>query len=269
MVGGRCRVDKKRVEITVPFHQRMQTPGARQYVGVDLYHRSLVQVIKERISDSHTAAQFHLEPYELLWKRTDQHKEVKMHGELYTSEAFREAHQALQTLPLEPDCDLQRVVVALMFWSDATHLTQFGNSQLWPCYLFIGNESKYRRCKPSCNLCSHVAYFQKVSAEHLIYIIHTDLIPQLPDEFSHFATQFTGGKGPRKPFLAHCRREFFHAQVEALLDDDFLEAWQHGIVIKCFDGIFAAFIPASSLIQLTIPKSKSCTSTCGLCCLLT
>jgi len=166
---------KKRIEITVPFHRRMKTPGSRRYAGVDLYHRSLVQVIKERISDSHTAAQFHMEPYELLWKRTDQHKEVKMHGELYTSEAFHEAHNALQTSPPEPGCDLQRVVVALMFWSDATHLTQFGNSQLWPCYLFIGNESKYRRCKPSCNLCSHVAYFQKVSG-HLSLITHTDLI---------------------------------------------------------------------------------------------
>jgi hypothetical protein len=158
---------KKRVEITVPFHQRMETPGVRQYVGADLYHRSLVQVIKERISDPHTAAKFHLEPYELLWKRSNQHREVNMHGELYTSEAFREAHRALQDSPPEPNCDLQRVVVALMFWSDATHLTQFGNSQLWPCYLFIGNESKYRRCKPSCNLCSHIAYFQKVRAQSI------------------------------------------------------------------------------------------------------
>jgi len=154
---------KTRVEITVPFHSRMNTPGSQQYVGADLYHRSLVDVITERISDPHTSAQFHMEPYELLWKRSDQHREVKMHGELYTSDAFREAHQALQDSPPEPNCDLPRVVVALMFWSDATHLTQFGNSQLWPSYLFIGNESKYQRCKPSCNLCSHVAYFQKVS----------------------------------------------------------------------------------------------------------
>jgi hypothetical protein len=158
---------KTRVEITVPFHSRMKTPGSQQYVGADLYHRSLVEVITERISDPHTGAQFHLEPYELLWKRSDLHREVNIHGELYTSEAFREAHQALQDSPPEPNCDLPRVVVALMFWSDATHLTQFGNSQLWPSYLFIGNESKYRRCKPSCNLCSHVAYFQKVDKSQI------------------------------------------------------------------------------------------------------
>jgi hypothetical protein len=163
---------KTRVEITVPFHSRMKSPGSQQYAGADLYHRSLVEVITERISDPHTGAQFHLEPYKLLWKRSDQHREVNVHGELYTSEAFREAHQALQDSPPEPNCDLPRVVVALMFWSDATQLTQFGNSQLWPCYLFIGNESKYRRCKPSCNLCSHVAYFQKVSNTEICYLGH-------------------------------------------------------------------------------------------------
>jgi hypothetical protein len=156
---------QKRVEIKVPFHRRMATPGPQQYAVADLHYRSLVEVIKERISDPHTGARFHLEPYELLWKRSDKHREVNIHGELYTSEAFREEHQALQDSPPELNCDLPRVVVGLMFWSDATHLTQFGSSQLWPCYLFIGNESKYRRCKPSCNLCSHVAYFQKVGEE--------------------------------------------------------------------------------------------------------
>jgi len=154
---------KKQVEIKVPFHNRMQSPGTGQFVCGELYHRSIVEVIKERISDPHTAAKIHLEPYELLWKRSDQHREVRLHGEVYTSDAFREAHNVLQNSPPEPNCDLPRVVVALMFWLDATHLTQFGSSQLWPCYMGIGNESKYRRCKPSCNLCSHIAYFQKVS----------------------------------------------------------------------------------------------------------
>jgi len=69
-------------------------------------------------------------------------------------------------------------------------------------------------------------------------VFHIDLSCQLPDEFARFAAQRVSGKGPKKPFLTHCRREFFHAQVEVLLDDDFFEAWQHGIVIKCFDGIY-------------------------------
>jgi hypothetical protein len=49
-----------------------------------------------------------------------------------------------------------------MFASDETHLTSFGHAKVWPVYLFFGNESKYRRGKPSLHLCNHVAYLKKV-----------------------------------------------------------------------------------------------------------
>lgn len=161
---------KTRIKISVPFSKRMANPGVHEYADVDLHHRSLVEVIKEHISDPHTSAQFHLEPYELLWQPHKRQKEVKLHGEIYMSEAFIEAHRDLQQSPCEPDCDLERVVVALMFWSDSTHLTSFRNAHLWLCYLFLGNESKYRQCKPSCNLCSHVAYFQSVRPQTFIHM---------------------------------------------------------------------------------------------------
>lgn len=154
---------KTPIKVSVPFHRRTADPGPREYVGADLYHRSLVDVIKEKVTDSHNAPRMHLDPYELLWKPVSRNKEVRVHGELYTSTAFLKAHNELQDSPGEPGCDLPRIVIGLMFSSDATHLTSFGQSKLWPCYLYVGNESKYRRCKPSSNLCSHVAYFQTVS----------------------------------------------------------------------------------------------------------
>ena len=49
-----------------------------------------------------------------------------------------------------------------MFWSDATQLTAFSDAKLWPLYIYFGNESKYQRCAPTANLCSHAAYFQTV-----------------------------------------------------------------------------------------------------------
>lgn len=161
IVGAGWR--KTPIKIQVPFHKRMSTSGTQTYIGADLHHRPLVDVIKEKITDPKSAAQFHMDPYELRWKRSDQDKEVRVHGELYTSDTFLDAHRELQSSPGEPDCDLPRVIVGMMFSSDSTHLTSFGHSKLWPCYLYLGNDSKYRRCKPSCNLCSHVAYFQNVS----------------------------------------------------------------------------------------------------------
>ena len=37
--------------------------------------------------------------------------------------------------------------------------------------------------------------------------------------------------------MTHCRREVIHSQWEILLDDEFLEAYEHGIVIECCDGL--------------------------------
>jgi len=155
------------VTITVPYQRRRGVPceplaGPRGYVIGDFYHRSLVSVITEKLSRLKESDLFHFKPSELSWQRAPDHTPIRVQGELYTSPAFINAHQALQNSPPEPGCNLPRFVVALMFWSDVTHLTTFGDAKLWPLYMFFGNESKYHRCRPSCHLCEHVAYFQAV-----------------------------------------------------------------------------------------------------------
>lgn len=154
---------KTPIHISVPFHSRAKYPGPKNFLAGDLYHRSLVDVIREKIQNPADSVHFHYDPFELFWAANKDADGIRVHGEVYTSPAFIEAHQEVQALPGEPNCTLPKVVVALMFASDSTHLTSFGNAKLWPCYLYFGNESKYRRCKPSCNCCSHVAYFQAVS----------------------------------------------------------------------------------------------------------
>lgn len=165
--------NKTHIKISVLFSKNMKHSGSREYVSIDLHHRSIVQVIKECLADPHTSPLFHVEPYELRWQHTEDYPKVKLHGEMYTSEAFLQAQKDLQQSPREPGCDLERVVVSLMFWSDSTHLTSFGNSHLWPCYLYFGNESKYWRYKPSCNLCSHITYFQSVCQPN--FVLYTEL----------------------------------------------------------------------------------------------
>lgn len=163
------------VTISVPYQPRRGVPsepdgGPRSYLVGDLYHRGLVSVIREKLSSLSEPHHFHFEPYELLWQSTKHQAPILVQGELYTSPAFINAHRELQESPTEPGCDLPRVIVALMFWSDTTHLTSFGNAKLWPLYLFFGNESKYRRCKPSLHLCEHIAYFQKVSFSDIAFL---------------------------------------------------------------------------------------------------
>jgi hypothetical protein len=150
------------VKIQVPFHRHLCQPGPREYLVRNFYHRSLTSIIREKLSKGLDIRNFHYEPYELLWFPPHIQEHVRLHGEFYTSTAFNTAHQELQAMPGEPGCSLSRVVIALMLWSDGTTLSNFGKAKLWPLYLFFGNESKYRRCKPSNNLCEHVAYFEEV-----------------------------------------------------------------------------------------------------------
>lgn len=234
---------KTPIHISVPFHHRMRNPGPKDYVVGDLYHRSLVSVIKEKLRRPHDNHNFHYHGFETFWKRTGRSRDIRVHGELYTSPAYLEAQREVLESPGEPDCVLPRVVVAMMFWSDVTHLTSFGNAKLWPAYLFFGNDSKYQRCKPSCHLCEHVAYFQTVSFLLSRWQTTLNHAPQLPDSFKDFASQHAGNKAPSKHFMTHCRRELLHAQWSILLDDEFLEAYEHGIVIECLDGIKRRFYP--------------------------
>jgi Plavaka transposase len=43
--------------------------------------------------------------------------------------------------------------------------------------------------------------------------------------------------------MTHCQRELFHEQWRTILDDDFMEAFDHGIVVKCLDGVQRRFYP--------------------------
>ena len=151
------------VTILVPFYRFTIHPGPQEFTVPDFFHRSVVSILKERVTTEDHFQHFHLEPYELRWQRGDGGNSIRVHGELYNSPAFIEEHNKLQNSPKEPGCNLPRIVVGLMFASDVTHLTSFGDVKIWPLYLFFGNESKYRRCKPTLHLCSHVAYFLKVS----------------------------------------------------------------------------------------------------------
>lgn len=66
---------------------------------------------------------------------------------------------------------------------------------------------------------------------------------QLPDSFNDFILQYNGGRGASRALWTHCRRELYHAQWGIILDDEFLEAYLHGIVVMCCDGITRRFYP--------------------------
>ena len=160
--------ERASVTFQVLFHHFTMSPGLQEYTVHDFHHSSIVAILKEKLADSHKFQHFHIEPYELRWQPghhvplASENSSIWVHGELYTSPMFLKAHKEIQESPGEPGCNLPHVVVGLMFASDQTHLTSFGETKLWPLYLFFGNDLKYHCGKPLLHLCNHVAYFWKV-----------------------------------------------------------------------------------------------------------
>ena len=213
-----------------------------------LHHRNLLNVIKAAFQDP-LSRKFHLTPFSLMHRSQITNKEQRLYGELYNSDEFINEHKRVQNrLPPPPDdpgCKLEKVVAALMFWSDSTHLTNFGTAALWLIYLFFGNLSKYIRSQPSSGACHHLAYIPSVC------FLHTYNSPcpplthqQLPDSFEswisswhpHWDTQ-------RSQLMAHCRRELMQAVWRYILDDDFIHAMKYGVVVTCHNGIRQRIYP--------------------------
>jgi hypothetical protein len=142
----------------------------REYRVPGFRYRKLLSVIEERLTNKTTHPLFHYEPFQIRWTYPGVHDPagIQVYTELYTSDTFIQAHWDIQSSPPVPGCALPQVVAALMFWSDATHLTAFSDAKLHPLYLFFGNDSKYRRSCLTSQLASHVAYFCKVGCSPVL-----------------------------------------------------------------------------------------------------
>ncbi|KAG8729146.1 hypothetical protein FRC10_004213 [Ceratobasidium sp. 414] len=211
--------------ITQAQSARSQNPPVNNYVTISGYRaRSLVDVMMKTFTTNNPTT-FHYEPFEHRWKPPGSSGPGQtLSGEMYTSPAMRRAHREVQDLNIE--CTLPRCVAGFMFTSDGMQFAQFSHVKGWPILCSFGNESKYKQCKPTSNTCFQVNH-----------------IPTLPDEVQEQITRMHGGKPPTDALLTHLRRELMHAVWSALLDDDFVHAWKHGVVIQCADGVVRRVFP--------------------------
>ena len=164
------------VSIPVPVEKgqnmpRMTEATAPRFEAQGLFYRSITKVVQSALRESN-AAQYHIFPFKEFWRPSTHDPVERLYSEIYTSDVMIEAHQAVQNDM--PGCTLEKVVIPLMLWSDATLLTSFGNASLWPVYLFLGNVSKYVRGKPSSFSAHHIAYIPKVT--HILRLPLTSLI---------------------------------------------------------------------------------------------
>jgi hypothetical protein len=159
---------KDSVSIPVPIEKgaNLFTPNtnlkeatAPRFETQGVFHRKITEVIKSALKET-DATQYHLSPFKEFWQPSADNPAERLYSEIFTSDVMIEAHQAVQRDM--PNCTLEKVIIPLLLWSDATLLASFGNASLWPVYLFLGNLSKYVRGKPSSFSAHHIAYIPKV-----------------------------------------------------------------------------------------------------------
>jgi hypothetical protein len=148
------------VDIEIPVPRKNATPKMFRVPG--LQRRSITKVIKSTW-ESVASRDFHLTPFKRIHIHPTTGKETRLYDEVYTSDAWIEAHDQLQKQPNEPGCTLEKFIAGLMFWSDSTHLTNFGTASAWPLYMYFGNLSKYVRARPNSGACHQIAFLPYVS----------------------------------------------------------------------------------------------------------
>jgi hypothetical protein len=147
------------VSIPLPPEDNMNRKKIYTFEVHGVHYRSVLDVIKTAFRES---TDFHFTPFQFFWQPFNNAPAQRIISELYNSDAFLQEHQQVWAQQLDSECNLERVVAALMLWSDATHLANFGTASLWPVYLYFGNQTKYKRCKPSAFAVHHIAYLPKV-----------------------------------------------------------------------------------------------------------
>ena len=158
------------ISIEVPTGQPGDPTTPRTYSVPGFRYRKLLNVIKAAFQDP-LSRHFHFTPFSLMHRSPITNEEQRVYSELYNSDEFIDEHKWVQNRspppPDDPGCKLEKVIAALMFWSDSTHLTNFGTAKLWPIYLFFGNLSKYIRSQPSSGACHHLAYMPSVCISNI------------------------------------------------------------------------------------------------------
>ena len=129
-----------------------------------IHYRPILEVIKAACQNSQ-AKEYHWVPFKLIHQSQDEH--MRAYTDIYNSDAMLEEDAKIQALERHPedDADTEVAILAMLLWSDSTHLATFGTASLWPVYLYFGNLSKYARCRPNAHAAHHIAYIPSVSLE--------------------------------------------------------------------------------------------------------
>lgn len=155
----------------VSWANRGGEDAAPTYEVKGIWYRPLLGLVRSAFEDV-TACKYHWFPFTLLWNKPGADKPERLYSELYNTDTFLQEHEKLQAQLRNPEDspDIEYVIAPLMFWSDSTHLTNFGSASLWPIYALFGSLSKYFRGMPSAFAAYHLAYIPSIRSACLLCV---------------------------------------------------------------------------------------------------
>lgn len=235
-----------------------------------IHYRSITEIIRGAAEDKRFSKQYHWSPHTLFWtppppsrsqppsessqntsssssSRTPSSPPIRVITDVYNADRMLREFAKIQAQPrnIADDASVEYGIASIMLWSDETHLTSFGSAGLWPIYLYLGNLSKYIRGMPTQFAAHHLAYIPSVSQDSdmcvhgLCILIYS---PQLPDQLKD-AYKSEYGTSPSKDVLTFCKRELIQRIWLLLLDEEFMKAYEHGILVTCGDGVVRRIFP--------------------------
>ncbi|KAG2342573.1 hypothetical protein BDR05DRAFT_886318 [Suillus weaverae] len=102
-----------------------------------VYYGSITDII-ESVFMEDASASFNMIPYCEYWQCSPDCI-IEVFSEAYSSPKMLKMYDEINALPCGAGDKYKCSMALLMFWSDATHLANFGDTYLWPFYLYFGN----------------------------------------------------------------------------------------------------------------------------------
>jgi Plavaka transposase len=130
------------IKIKIPSGSKLDPPQMFSIPG--LQYQQIILLIKETFENP-ISQQFHFSPFKLFQKDPNSKHSECVYSDVFNLDVFVDEHDKVQQAAEtdDPTCKQEKVVAAIMFWSDATCLATFGTAKLWPIYMLFGNLSKY------------------------------------------------------------------------------------------------------------------------------
>ncbi|TFK27439.1 hypothetical protein FA15DRAFT_701846 [Coprinopsis marcescibilis] len=98
------------ITLKVPFHKTTRAKGTIDFDVGMLNYCSIIEVVKEKLSNVKDMRLFHYEPYKLFWKPSPNHPKTRVYSNILHSDAFIEAHHKIQQPLKNPGCQLPEVL---------------------------------------------------------------------------------------------------------------------------------------------------------------